>query len=755
MRSPTPVRLAALCAAVLAFGPAWAAADSRPSTAPVQGARAAGARYAVGPFIVWVTAPDSGQPPVVAVAHIGEPRRLIWESLPGVPFLAAGQGVESIRNLGIPAGGYAIADRSLRESARQSLDTIGREGDALVLRGSLSGGGVDVRYSWRLRAVGGSQLQFRASLEGTGAPGLNRLHLRYASAEDERIFGFGEQLTYFDQKGHLIPVLVQEHGVGRGLPVLSQIVNATRNGGAGEAFSTGAPAPHYLTTKLRSLFLENEEYSEFDLRAPDRIEVKVFAPVLTGRILYGRTPLDLIEAYTAYAGRMRRLPDWVDAGAIVGLQGGTAVVREKLAELDRAGVPLAALWIQDWCGRRVTPDAYRLWWNWQLDEAYYPGWHELVRELARRNVRMLTYLNPFFVNDPGHDRQFKEAAQAGYLVKHADGTPYLFQNRGFASGLVDLSNPQACLWVKAIIKHELIARGGASGWMADFGEALPFDSSLFGGADPAVWHNRYAVRWSEINREAIEEAGRADIVFFNRSAFTRTPASSTLLWLSDQLQTWDEFDGLKSAVTGLLSGGISGFSLLHSDVGGYNAMVLKLGEDKIPVLGRSPELWMRWAEVNAFSCVLRTHEGNNPFISAQFDHDAQTLAHFARIAKIYRALGFYRKLLVDEAARTGHPVVRHPFLEFPNDPNTYDLKYQFMFGSELLVAPVLDPGLTSVSFYLPKGRWVSVWNGELTDVPAGQWTKAAAPLGQPAVFYRQGSVVGAQFVAALKAEGID
>jgi alpha-glucosidase len=361
------------------------------------------------------------------------------------------------------------------------------------------------------------------------------------------------------------------------------------------------------------------------------------------------------------------------------------------------------------------------------------------------------------VNDPGHDRQFREAAQAGYLVKHADGTPYLFQNRGFASGMVDLSNPQACAWVKAIIKDELIARGGASGWMADFGEALPFDAALFGGADPAVWHNRYAVRWSEINREAITEVGRDDLVFFNRSAFTRTPASSTLLWLSDQLQTWDEFDGLKTAVTGLLSGGVSGFSLLHSDVGGYNAMVLKVGDDRvpIPVMGRSKELLMRWAELNAFTCVLRTHEGNNPFISAQFDQDAETLAHFARVAKIYRALGFYRKALVDEAARTGHPVVRHPFLEFPDDPNTYDLKYQFMFGAELMVAPVLDPGLASVGLYLPAGAWVNVWTGRLTEVHAGQWVKSPAPLGRPAVFYRRGSAVGERLVAEFRAAGLD
>ena len=646
-------------------------------------------QYRVGNFVVRVSPREDGCP-VLSVAHSADTGRAIWESPSGVPFLAAAEGKETIRVFGRPEGVYEITDRVLRQSDRQTIDTIALEDRALILRGHLEGRDLTTAYRFTLRPVSENQLQFQADVEGPGAKGLNRLYLRCASFRDERVYGFGQQLTFFDNKGHLVPILVQEHGVGRGLPVITQLVNVTHSRAGGNPFMTEAPAPHYITTKLRSVFLENYEYSEFDLRRPDRIEIKLFSNTLTGRILHGRTPLELIEEYTAYAGRMRRLPDWVHEGAIVGLQGGTDLVRQKLATLDRAGVPLAGVWIQDWCGRRVTADGSRLWWNWQLDETYYPGWSDLVSELGRRNVRVLTYINPFFANDPGHDSQFKEAEKAGFLVKRADGTPYMNRNRGFAAGMVDLSNLKAREWVKGIIKNELIARGGSSGWMADFGEALPFDSSLSGGSDPAVWHNRYAEQWAAVNREAIEEAGRGDIVFFSRSGFTRSPASSTLFWLGDQLQTWDEYDGIKTALTGLLSGGVSGFSLLHSDVGGYGAAVLKLGGVTLPVVVRSKELLMRWEELNAFTCLLRTHEGLLPLDSAQFDSDAETLSHFARMAKLYKALGFYRKALVDEAARTGHPVVRHPFLEFPEDPNTFDLRYQFLLGSELMVAPVLD-----------------------------------------------------------------
>lgn len=730
------------------------ASSGQPSNTKAMNSLVSSSSYNVGKFVVRI-AQDKGNPPLLQVSHQADPGRLLWETVSGLAFVGAAEGAEEIREFGVPEGSFKIQDRIVGQCDNQTLDSAVLEGTQLVLHGALSGQGCHAGYRFVLTPASENQLRFTFELEGPGTQDLNRLYLRYASTADERFFGFGEQLTYFDQKGHVIPILVQEHGVGRGLPVVTPIVNLTQNEGGGDPYATEAPAPQYITTKLRSLFLENKEYSVFDLRYADRVEIKFFGSVLAGRIVYGKTPLELIEEYTSYSGRMRPLPDWIHQGVIVGLQGGTEEVQTKVAELDKAGVPLAALWIQDWGGRRITSAGSQLWWNWRLDGSYYPGWADLVAGLARRDVRMMIYISPFLVNASGHNAQFREAEKFGYLVKQADGAPYLIRNTDFSAGMVDLSNPHACAWLKAIIKDELIGHAGASGWMADFGEALPFDSSLFGGQSPAVWHNHYTEQWAAVNRQAIEEAGRAhDIVFFNRSGFTQSPGNSTLFWLGDQLQTWDEFDGIKSAVVGLLSGGVSGFSLLHSDTGGYNAFAFKLADREIPIIARSKELLMRWEELSAFNSVFRTHEGLNPGISAQFDTDAETLAHFVRMAKVYKALGFYRRQLVDEAARTGHPVVRHPFLEYPDDPNTYDLRYQFMYGTEFMVAPVLDPGARSVQMYLPKGDWMNLWTGESVSVPVGRWMEVPAPLGMPGVFYQEGSTVGQHFVSALKADGV-
>lgn len=96
---------------------------------------------------------------------------------------------------------------------------------------------------------------------------------------------------------------------------------------------------------------------------------------------------------------------------------------------------------------------------------------------------------------------------------------------------------------------------------------------------------------------------------------------------------------------------------------------------------------MRWIELNAFTAVFRTHEGLDPAASAQFDTNADTLAHMRRFGKIYKGLAAYRKRLIAEATTRGAPVVRHPFLHFPADPNTHNLRYQFMLGPDLMVVP--------------------------------------------------------------------
>ena len=128
------------------------------------------------------------------------------------------------------------------------------------------------------------------------------------------------------------------------------------------------------------------------------------------------------------------------------------------------------------------------------------------------------------------------------------------------------------------------------------------------------------MEWQRVNREAIDESGKGDdMMFFSRSGYTQSPGIATMFWLGDQLMTWDEYDGIKTALVGILSGGMSGYSMMHTDIGGYVALKVEIGGKTIPVINRTPELFKRWAELNAFTAVMRGNEGITPDLSLQFN----------------------------------------------------------------------------------------------------------------------------------------
>ena len=152
---------------------------------------------------------------------------------------------------------------------------------------------------------------------------------------------------------------------------------------------------------------------------------------------------------------------------------------------------------------------------------------------------------------------------------------------------------------------------GLSGWMADFGEWLPFDAKLYSGVSAELYHNIYPVDWARINREAIQEAGKeGEIIFFTRADYTGSNRYSTAFWLGDQMVSFGVNDGLASTIVGLNSSGISGIAINHSDIGGYTG--LKNPPFYFPNYDRTEELNRRWSEMNAFTPIYRTHEGNVP-----------------------------------------------------------------------------------------------------------------------------------------------
>lgn len=682
-------------------------------------------------------------------------RKSLWETLPGQAFVGAARATEAVeehRGMFFFEEDQHIACPDQRvemitdNTDEQSMTLSGRlfcnNGESvlynLYFAPGQTPGTIDIRV-W---------LQDPVNFAPSGK--FNRIFLTYASNAGEHFFGFGEQFTYFDMKGKRVPIWVSEQGVGRGEEPITTGANLTNGGAGGNAFTTYLPIPFYMTNQMRALLLQNDGYSQFDLRSPDRAQIMAFGGTLLATVFDGESPAEIIGQYTALTGRMKPLPDWVHSGAIVGMQGGTEKVRQAWAELDKRGAPISAFWLQDWVGQRTTSFGKQLWWNWEVDYDRYPGWDEMVAEMRADDIRVMVYLNPYVVDvseKPNARRNlYREALENGYLVKNQQGEPYMVLNTSFEYGMIDLTNPQAVYWLLGVIEQNVIG-AGASGWMADFGESLPYDAVVSSSNTPAsLLHNRWPVGWAAINRAVVENYSADELVFFSRAGYTNSPRFSTLFWAGDQMVSWSAEDGIKSAVTGLNSGGLSGLAYNHSDIGGYTTITNPLKN-----YHRSKELLLRWMELNAFTTIFRTHEGNQPENNVQFYSDDETLNAFARWSKIYAALFEYRKTLVAEAAETGLPVVRHPFIHYPADPQTWKISHQqFMLGPDFMIAPVTDPGADKVTLYLPAGEWVHVWSGQ--TYTGGQTVTVPAPIGQPGVFYIKGSAWGEDFVGKLNSE---
>lgn len=609
---------------------------------------------------------------------------------------------------------------------------------------------------------------------GMVATEFNRVFITYSSEKDERFYGFGEQFSHMEFKGRRVPILVQEQGIGRGDQPITFAANMISYRSGGNWSTTYAPSPFYMTSKMRSLYLKGHNYSIFDLTKHDRVQIQIYGSSAEGRILNGNSPTELIERFTETIGRPPMLPSWIISSALVGMQGGTKAVRRVWDQLKEHDVPVSAFWLQDWVGQRKTIIGSQLWWNWEVDTTHYTGWKQLVNDLHRQNIRVMAYCNPCLApttEKPNRNRDlFEEARKLGILVKDSTGEAYMIPNTAFDVGMLDFTHPAAASWFKKIL-HEMVD-SGVRGWMADFGEGLPLDACLHSGEDPIAAHNRYPELWAKVNREFVEEWNSArsgkeredpeeKLVFFMRAGFRDSPKWAMLFWEGDQMVSWQANDGIKSSVTGLLSGGLSGFAFNHSDIGGYCAV-------NIPFIRyqRSEELLMRWMELNAFNIVFRTHEGNKPSSNCQFYSNNSTLAHFARFAKVYVAWKFYRIQLVKEASQKGLPVARHLFLHYPEEEHVHSLTYQqFLIGTDILVVPVLDKGKKEVKAYFPLSggtSWQHIWTGNVYSKPSNHASRCdqgfeacvEAPMGYPAVFVKYGSSVGKIFLRNLKDLGI-
>ena len=652
--------------------------------------------------------------------------RILFRSPIATAFITAGRGSVSWQDF---RGYFWPQVRYQDRLDTQYVDQVQHSADAVVISGRLTGSGRPAAYEFRVRPNATD-----ATLTIT-APGATSVALVSGRSERAGVHGFGEQFAGFDLSGRLLPIVIREQGVGRGEQPLTALADLTRHGAGGNDQMTYAAWPSFVTDDLRGVRLDPTDPSSYafavaDTRNDERVALELWSDRLTAELASARTPAELIMAQQAGVTRPP-LADWVSDGAVVGLQGGTAEVRRKLDVLTTAGASITGVWIQDWTGTRRTSFGDRLWWTWQSDRRLYPDWSGLVADLRRQGIRTTTYVNPWLVDaepkhDPGIRNFLAEARRLGYLVKGPDRKPYRLDQGGFSSYLVDLTNPRARAWFAQLIADNVLA-GGVDGFMADFGEELPYDAVLADGRATTL-HNRWPLLWAETVRDACRMAGRPDCVTWFRSGTLGQDSVAALFWNGDQLVDFSKDDGLASALLGTFSAGVSGWPLTCSDVGGYTSVDTPLRNYR-----RTPELLQRWAEYQAFGVMMRTHESNRPTLNSQVYDSARSATAFARMTRLYAALAPYRREVIAEAVRTGLPAVRHGWLVVPGTAAAR-LDTQFFLGDHLLVAPVLTAGASRVQVMLPPGRWIGLLSG--VSYAGDRMVTVPAPLGSPAAFLR-------------------
>jgi alpha-glucosidase (family GH31 glycosyl hydrolase) len=569
----------------------------------------------------------------------------------------------------------------------------------------------------------------RLSVAGDGA-GVERVWLTFPGARGERWTGFGERSDAVLRRSGTVENWVSEgpYASPQEYAAVSGTVPPWGLRRADDA--TYFPIPWLLSTRGYGALVEDTERSRFRLGGTSWT-VEVDKPSLTLRTFDGARPADALRRMTAHVGRQPapvapwQLGPWFQTG--------------HASENPREGEYVEALRAADAPVSAVETHMRYL----PCEESLGQEGTERARSAAfhAAGLASLTYLNNELCADTA---LFVAGAARGAFQRTATGEPYVFTAFVGGRGATPIAqfdfarSAGTALWQSVA---DRTAADGHDGFMEDYGEYTPPDSVSGDGAglpgtaipgglrpptparssrvtpqvDGRVMHNLYPVLY---HRAGFDWAARQDrpMARFVRSGWAGAARFAPIVWGGDPTTGWG-FDGLRSSVRDALTMGLSGVSTWGSDVGGF----FTLSDQRL-----TPELLARWIQFGAVSGVMRTKGegiGTQPLAQRPQIWEQPTLPIWRRYAKLRTQL--YPYLVAAEARyrRTGLPLMRALLLE---DPRGAGIADEFLFGDDLLAAPVLEPGARSRRVWLPRGAWIDLWRA-VEYVPATGGLRIARP----------------------------
>jgi alpha-D-xyloside xylohydrolase len=532
----------------------------------------------------------------------------------------------------------------------------------------------------------------------------------FVSAADEHFVGLGERFDGVDQRGRTVEMWANDRRV------------------AGYGASTYAPIPLLLSSRGHSFALERYERSQFDLAAtrPDRWTWQQDAPSASILVGYGPTLKELVQRNALLTGLPPLPPVWL-FGVWKTSVGGQERVIAEMQRLRDLKVPVSAVFSFD----AVDSDA-NLGWPYVTfagrEAGPYPDPRGYTSTLHGLGFKVLNYFTADFHTDRAN---FQEPAMHGFLIKRQDGRDYIHPD--FQVGWLDFTDPDASVWWRASWQRALNDLG-YDGGMLDLGELIPADASLSDGTSGLQSHNRYPLLYATSAwRSASSVRSNGDFAILLRSAAIGAQRFQSAQWNGDAVMRWQGPDGLQSMIPAALSFGLSGFPYWHAEVAGYVQADLTHDQER--------ELWLRWLQLATWTSLLRDHLGDHARSPIDVWLDEGTQSAFRQAAQVHASLAPYLYSVATEASQTGVPLMRYLPLEVPDDARAWQQEDSYFLGPAFLVAPVLEPGATTRTVYLPPGEWIDYWRG--TIYTGGQEVTIPAPLdgNGPPVFARAGAII--------------
>ena len=511
----------------------------------------------------------------------------------------------------------------------------------------------------------------------------------------ETVYGFGEKYTSFVKNG--------------------QVINEWNEDGGTASQITYKNIPFYMTSEGYGVFADHAGNVEFEV-ASEKVEyvgMSVPGEQLRYHLIYGKTPADIMEVYTALTGRPALPPAWS-----FGLWLSTSFKPEYdeettsklISGMEERNIPLSVFHFDCYWMKALQ------WCDFVWDEDEFSDVRGMLSRYHDKGLKLCAWVNPY-VSQYGDT--FDELAEKGYFLMRADGKG-IKQVDNWQPGLavMDFSNPDARKWYAEKIKDLLNL--GIDCIKTDFGERIPTDVTYYDGSDPEVMHNMYSYIYQKIVFEAIEEVkGKGNALLFARSA-TAGSQQFPVHWGGDCSAS---YPSMAETLRGGLSFSMSGFAFWSHDISGFEATA-------------TPDLYKRWAQFGLLSTQSRLHGSDTYRVPWIFDEESNDVVRkFARL-KCSLMPYLYRMSVI--AHEKGTPVMRPMPFEFPDDPGCRYLDMQYMLGNSLLVAPIFND-LSVGEFYLPEGRWINLLDNEILE--GGRWYRKTYDYLHMPLFVRENTLL--------------